>query len=768
MSVEAAFGTTLQDAVSTGGTWTCITQYTDIIKNGISITRGAADELSDIQAGSCTLVLDNTDGRFTPENSTSPYYPNVTDGVPIRVSVSTATRNLALNPSFEGGSVEGWLWPAGVEATTVAAPVQHGTRAARVTWNAGISGYFETAVYGLTIGAVCTASVYVRVPAGHAAVRIRMGGVTSSASTVTDTYTRLTVTFTATASVMALQVIPSTTPAVGNLVYVDAVQVEEGGTATAFSPDAAQLHRRFWGLVNQWPVTWEGLGSAVTVTAMDVLSVLSRAEDQMRPMLLQEVLLWGPNAYYPLDEPDGSTSGGDASGLTGPQSLAVGQAGTGGALAFGAGIAPLGMSGAPLFTPVSATAGKYLRAELGRAFQATSFTQHLLIEAWFATTVAGRNILTVASPDRSSNLILYLQASTGYLTISTTTPDASATGIVVGSTNLADGALHHVIYDAEVKELYVDGVSIGSFSAILPVQDLSTLTIGASHNGLTLWSGSISNVALYLDTAMSAANLVDHYRCGTTGFAGETADERAYRLVTYIGLGFGDVGIFNTGIAEQAALGQTCLDHLRDVETTESGKLYAVRDAPMVMLQGRSVRYNQSSALNIVYVDFEPQDFELAYDTQKVANTLTLSRPGGATQRMVHALSRKTRGPMGRTIDTLCTDDLVVTDLGNWLLHRHATPQVELRGIRIEASTMGQAAYRTLMAADISTMITVTAMPSQAPAASMSVTVEGYREDIRHNQHTIQFHTSKAETDSVWVLGDSTYSRLGSTTRLAY
>ena len=448
--------------------------------------------------------------------------------------------------------------------------------------------------------------------------------------------------------------------------------------------------------------------------------------------------------------------------------LPICQSGAGGTIAFGSGTAPLGLSGAPLFTPASASAGKYLRAALGASANGASFTEALLLEAWFSTSTAGRNILTVHSADNGYILIMYLASATGFLTVESKQPGVSTVATTAGATNLADGQLHHVLYDAEFQTLYVDGVSLGSFPGILAMQDLATLTVGASHTGNNLWNGSISNVAVYFDTSISAVDLLDHYECGTTGHAGETADERAFRLVTYTGLSFTDVGSFSTGIAEQAALGGTCLSHLQDVERTESGKLYASRSSPTVILQGRSVRYNPVSTLSILYADFEPDDFEMAYDTQKVANVLTLSRPGGATQRMVHAISKAARGPMGRTVDTLCTTDLIVTDLGNWLLQRYATPSQELRGIKIEAYTMGLGIYRTLMAVDISTVITVTTMPSQAPSSSMSATVEGWREDISEQQHSLQFLTSKTVADTVWVLDDASYSVLGSTTRLAY
>ena len=42
------------------------------------------DELSETQPGTATLRLDNADGRFTPGNASSPYYPFVRRNAPIR------------------------------------------------------------------------------------------------------------------------------------------------------------------------------------------------------------------------------------------------------------------------------------------------------------------------------------------------------------------------------------------------------------------------------------------------------------------------------------------------------------------------------------------------------------------------------------------------------------------------------------------------------------------------------------------------------------
>jgi hypothetical protein len=42
-----------------------------------STHRGAARELERIEAGTATVTLDGRDGRFTPFNPDSPYYPNI-------------------------------------------------------------------------------------------------------------------------------------------------------------------------------------------------------------------------------------------------------------------------------------------------------------------------------------------------------------------------------------------------------------------------------------------------------------------------------------------------------------------------------------------------------------------------------------------------------------------------------------------------------------------------------------------------------------------
>jgi hypothetical protein len=70
----------------TAGTWTNVTSYVSA-EAGMRGAFGRATQFDDTSAGTWTLTLRNTDGRFTPDNPTSPYFPNVVKSKRLRVTV---------------------------------------------------------------------------------------------------------------------------------------------------------------------------------------------------------------------------------------------------------------------------------------------------------------------------------------------------------------------------------------------------------------------------------------------------------------------------------------------------------------------------------------------------------------------------------------------------------------------------------------------------------------------------------------------------------
>ncbi len=102
-----------------GSTWTDVTGWVSGPHGGISISRGRASEVDDpMSVGTCTFVLENDDGRFSPGLSSSPYYPYVVQGVAVRVSMWA---NGAYRPRFYG-TVQSWTvsWPASVAERAIA------------------------------------------------------------------------------------------------------------------------------------------------------------------------------------------------------------------------------------------------------------------------------------------------------------------------------------------------------------------------------------------------------------------------------------------------------------------------------------------------------------------------------------------------------------------------------------------------------------------------------------------------------------------------
>jgi len=72
--------------LNVGGTWTDITSYVRY-SDRISIRRGRSAEASQASTSTCTMTLDNRDGRFSPRNPTGAYYGQIGRNTPIRVSV---------------------------------------------------------------------------------------------------------------------------------------------------------------------------------------------------------------------------------------------------------------------------------------------------------------------------------------------------------------------------------------------------------------------------------------------------------------------------------------------------------------------------------------------------------------------------------------------------------------------------------------------------------------------------------------------------------
>ncbi|MEU1008205.1 LamG-like jellyroll fold domain-containing protein [Streptomyces sp. NPDC005890] len=794
-------------------TWTDVTPYTDVVQ-GVAITRGAADELAETQPGTATVILDNTDGRFTPGNAASPYYPFVRRNTPVRISVAvipaksgflTPWPMAQLGDAFDDGVVNTSRWPVNTGGAT-----ETPAGRLRIPLTPGMDTSFTSAREWSLQSSRLTAKL--------ATVPQANGSSNAAASmwvTSTTSGTRLGWRYDAVAGVLAaMSQTGFSDPTPTNLTYsaidhawlrvrewLGTVYWETSGdgvtwtvrrtlatpswvtsqshaaefptTRTGGTGDViewalvgATVYPRFYGMVNEFPVEWEGLVSRVRISCTDMFKRLNRLP-ALRSMLVEEIITAGSLAYYPLSEPTGSTACGDLSGGGAP-SLSIAQSGSGGTLTLGTVTGPAETSEQlPQFTPSSATVGKWLQADLGAAIQQQLTDQRMVMEAWLQTSTGGRAVVGIASPDLQYQHILSL-TSGGNLQIEWTSDGTLQADVISASGNLADGRWHHVLYDQRTSAVWVDGVQVATTTADWGYNE-RILHVGGYRN-TRLWNGSVGHVAVYAAPSASGATLAAHYTAGAAGFSGETADVRIARLASYAQIPSVTIaGTVHDPIASQGPAGSTVVARMREVESTESARLFADRASFGMTYQSRGLRYNPSpsgEAFQIAYADLETRSVEVADDDQKLVNDATGSRPGGATQRVTASSSVLAFGAYPQELTVLKTSDNSVLDALYWLVSRYANPGPELREVPIEASTLST--YQAILAGDISSYFSVTGLPSQAPASSLRVTIEGYTETIRQGSHLIQFHTSATSTDSVWVLDDSTYSVLDSTTRLAY
>ena len=101
ITVEVAFGATGPDDAAP--TWTDISTSV-LVDSGIVAEKGRSTLADKIGVGTLTLTLNNQSDNFNPENTSGAYYPDVVDGVPIRLRLTKG----ATTETVWRGYVDAW------------------------------------------------------------------------------------------------------------------------------------------------------------------------------------------------------------------------------------------------------------------------------------------------------------------------------------------------------------------------------------------------------------------------------------------------------------------------------------------------------------------------------------------------------------------------------------------------------------------------------------------------------------------------------------
>jgi hypothetical protein len=523
---------------------------------------------------------------------------------------------------------------------------------------------------------------------------------------------------------------------------------------------------RFTGTITAMRTGW-GRGSTamstMTVTAVDSLASLSRR--RLSSTLTQTLNALAPDAYYPLDEPEGATSCGDRTGHGWP-TLALAQRGTGGTFTLGGGTGPATEpSTSATFERASATAGPYLTATYTNPLPISTIS--FVVSS---TTLAAQSWLRFRRPDMEKldgTPVLEVGCNaSGFLVVKSA---FKAGFTATGAVNICDGKPHTITLVSilhfsfprqwEVTS-YVDGVAGPGGSAInydSPAPSIYQLDVGGSTStGSNMASASLSRVALW-SSNLVLGDLNTIATASQTGFTTDSTNGRIQRIATWAGitnlaLETGSV----TSVAHQDTTGLSPIAAMQAVAATERGLVF-INGSGQLVFHARSHR-NAPTWTALVDANALDEDVTFTTDTQALINKATVSRPAGAAQTFQDTASIALYDEYATDAELLFTNDTDAYDAAAWLVNTHGTPAPRISTVTLDLLTQTAAITQQLQALELGSLIGITGLPSQAPSGGLSLFVEGWSESISVDAWEMVLNTSPL--DSALVLDSDWYDQL--------
>ena len=359
---------------------------TDIGSRTYSFTtrRGRTFELGRVESGECDLSVNNSDGLFDPNNTSSALYPNVVPFRPLAIACAYPLTGNILNdtnnaPYVKSGSLvsstitplpsnqtrvsvnandsnfelgaaglaSNWYFSGG-QAPIVNTDAHSGTYSMSVNYSTAPTVLDVPTVAGKQI----VASLWYKHTAGSTASTLTIYDGAYSSNTVLNSvslpfnnsaWTRVSVTATPQANRITLGIINT---AVGSVVLIDDVQVEFGSTPTANVTTGPTIYNLFNGFVERYPQTYqEPNRGQVNMVATDAIGSMSQ---NLLGSVYESLVLQDTSPalyYYPMGE-DSSAVGANNNGLYVQQPLVPYTKGTATPVTFGDTSAADGILGA--------------------------------------------------------------------------------------------------------------------------------------------------------------------------------------------------------------------------------------------------------------------------------------------------------------------------------------------------------------------------------------------------------------------------------------
>ncbi|MGW2861959.1 hypothetical protein [Streptomyces sp. NPDC001205] len=812
---------------SGGAPWDRFTEVTGRTMGAGGTQRGRQYELDQIRSGELSVTLANTDGVLDPTNPSGPFYGHIAPYQPYRKrAMWPPSINLLSQVMATGGDLGGYAVGANVYQADVFSdtdPSGSGVVTASATAFQGSNVIQFTVPSGATASArICDTLQPAALPGQTYTMQIRIRNVTPSTalqvkpgagwyltplasgtsytygSTVTLTgsataaWTQLTVTATAPAGAMGIDVgaMVAATAGAACTIQIDAWQLEKGASASAWSQPGV-WYPMYEGFVERWTPTWrQGTYGMVSPTAVDAFALLSQIK--LDSPLTEAINAATPRFVFRLDDPSTATTFTEATGTYNAAGIANSKNGPGSVVGGTQITATDPVNGT--FTGSTATVTTFTNPHPGQgagfpssvidlttagivgpanpaqwtrciAFRYTGPTPTDGACIWSSmdrqhaatgTVATGSRIFLSIEPD--SRLHLYLGGPTGVVAnMIFTHNDGSQPNVVDGNWHLAVFGWNQAAGEARVS---IDGNEwfyTGLPSTITPTGLVSD-SLGAWYDlGLggaagDNWQGDLAFAAefpAYLFNVSTDAI----YAAWKSSFAGESTDARYSRILQYAGsTALSNIQPGLTRSMGPAAFGgQDALTALQAVVDTENGEHFVGTDG-RVNFRARSARYNALTPAfvfgeNTAAGEFPYEDCQLDYDATHLANQVTVTQTGsGQTFAAQDATSIAAYFPRTLTRSINSSSAAECQDAADYLLSRYRQPSTRVASLKLHPSA-NPSLWPVVLGLELGTRVRVMRRPPNLNTIQIECFVESIKFDWDNNgEAVVTLQCSPADT----------------------
>lgn len=778
-----------------GGTWTDISA--DVSDDGLTISRGRADEAATVEPGSLKMRLRNTTGKYSPRNPSSPLYGLIGRNTPVRCWVK-----LGSSRAFQASITQAFSTPD-TAALSLAGDFDLRADLDPDTWRPTATawvGCLKAGSYGMyidgsgylychfTTTAPVTENIKSTVPipgahVGRKAIRVTLdvdngaAGHTATfyyADTIAGPWVQFGAPVTVAGTVAILDnanPLTTTTSTELGAVALYAVQVRNGigGTVVA-SPtfsgaaegttltDGANTwtalgaatittrHYRFQGEIAKWPQRWGPKGSRQAVVPVEASGVTRRmlqGATPVRSVLYRGCASLGANlvGYWPFED---DVNADRVASLAPAQPARI--------------VTPIKPAAYNSLVPsnplATLGAGRVYCTVPGSAI--TGAQQVRWVTRIPAGTPNGAILLRVGT---NSTFGYYdvVYTTGGNLTLNGYTND----GVLAVTT----GAIAFGVDDKVIRLSLEIAQSGGNVSVTISRLEFGQ-TVGNFANAVTGGGATLgAPTYVYVNPAGAALgdtvfghltvekaitslfDLASQMRSWIT----EDADARLSRIATENGL---TVGLIGGGLATAQMgyqKGGTLLDLLHQCEDTDGGVLYEPKYGSGLWYRTLESMCKQKAGASIAYTDNLLRPFEPVEDDQRTRNSVTVKREDAGSSTVT-----ETAGTLGTTAVgvydssetlSLARDDDSWQQAG-WRVHLGTVdePRWPTIGVNLHDSwwrTRGDL-VRDILALDIGDRLDVTNLPAWLPPFPVGAIVQGYEETITPFEYTIEFTCTPA------------------------